>query len=185
MGIFIIIITISELGILLAMKKGVLNNLQIALLYKGIFLFILFFVCSLYTFVQRSFYKKILLVLFIVLIGFLLFSGQLLNKTFDTTFGVSISLFILLVCLLWYVHKIQEVSAASIFADPFFWYSTGLFLWASVFLLRILPAQFLQFRDKEFLRLLQNLNFGVNIISNILFAIGLFKSHKINTVEPN
>ena len=177
-GIYLIIITIAELVILYAILVLEIENHVVTLVYKTAFLLTFLFVALLYYFELFAAGKSILVVLMVVTIILLLFTGDLLNNTFSATFGASISLYIMALCVIWYINKIEDVSEKSIFIDPFFWYTTGLFMWSSLFLLRILPAQFLQFRDKEFLKMLQHLNLGINVISNILYAVGLNCSRK-------
>src|SRR5690606_13867749 len=136
------------------------------------------FIVVLYTLGFRRRYRYIVMLFAMAAIITLSVYGDLFTGSFSTTFGVINSVLVISICLIWYIHKVSLVDETMIYTDPFFWYTTGLFLWASVFLLRILPAQFLRFRDGQFLSLLHALNLGVNIISNALFIMGLKMANK-------
>lgn len=172
-GVLLIVVTIVECLILLGEYTQKITNDTLALAYKLVFLITAFFFACLYAIRLRGFHRFLVLIFIACTIAILLFSGNLTTTTFDTSFGIINSVFVIAVCLVWYIYKVSIVDEALIYSDPYFWYTTAMFMWSSVFLLRILPAQFLQFRDQQFLTLLHSLNLGVNVISNLLFFIGL------------
>lgn len=184
-GMYIIVMAIVEVVILFLIKNTNIERNTIALIYKIVFLFTYLCVLIIYINIQLPIFKKLSLSIGLLTLLFLIFSGELTHTYFNTTYGVSISLFIIIICLIWYINKIADVSSLSIFSDPFFWFTTGLFLWSAVFLLRILPAEFIQNKDENFMNLLRILNYVVNLVSNTLFFVGLYKSKQYSKLKLN
>lgn len=74
----------------------------------------------------------------------------------------------------WLILQIQIPDKTAIYHKITFWVSTSILLWSVVFLMRMIPAYFLDNNDKNFLGTLSSMYQTITIFSYLLFLKGLF-----------
>lgn len=104
---------------------------------------------------------------------------------FDITIGVLISLFYIIVSLLWFYQKIMLFDENKITSDPVFWISTAILMWSCFFVFRSVPMFLFNKIDPEFLKLIRVNQNIINIIMYALLYVGMKKYENKIHLNPN
>lgn len=115
--------------------------------------------------------------------GLSIFSIVLFHSFFsfdyDIKIGLTCSIFFIFNSILWFSQKLKSEIIEKISSIPYFWISTGLLLWSTFFIFRIIPMFYFSEIDPEFSDFLINMMHCINIIMYFLFYIALIKFNKI------
>lgn len=155
-------------------------NLKVGLQYNLYFIFcILYF--SIYFFKLFSGILKILLVMTALgSLAYIFMNTNFSGDEFDNKIGITITLFYIMISLLWFYHKISFFDQRKITDDPVFWVSTALLMWSCFFLFRVTPMFYFAKEDKEFLEFLKAGQNFINIGMYAMFYISLIQYKKIS-----
>lgn len=170
LGVYIIVTAILEMYCLVIFK---IDNKAIIGFWYNIYCFfcILFF---------RYYYRNIFKnrfsnIIFISSILFYLIFTKFYSKEFDIKIGILISLYYIFCSLVWFYKKISSINEAPITNDPDFWVSTGILMWSSFFIFRVIPMFFLRENDQQFLDVLRTIQNFINILMYLMFFIAMIK----------
>ena len=86
---------------------------------------------------------------------------------------ISLPVLFIFFSMSWYLFKLQNVNEKRITHSFLFWISSGLLIWSVFFIFRAIPMYFLQENDPRLLSFLITTFSVVNIITYLLFFIGL------------
>lgn len=112
--------------------------------------------------------KLIFFIIFLSIICYLLFDGK------QNLVIIQAFLYILLT-LNWFYKQIKDTDQFLIYKKLNFWLSTGLLLWSSVYIFRILPAYFFAHEDLSFLKdTINKIYQSTVILSYLIILKGLF-----------
>ena len=106
----------------------------------------------------------------------MIFFTDFFHFYYDNKNGFFCSIFFLVNSTFWFYQKLKSDEIIKISDTPYFWISTGLLLWSTVFLFRIIPIYY--FKDDDFQDILKAFVNAVNIIMYLLFYIALIKFDK-------
>lgn len=76
---------------------------------------------------------------------------------------------------LWFFQKINNVDTKNIIDDPNFWISSGLLLWSTFFIFRVVPMYLFDKLDKDFLNSVITIFNFINCVMYFMFYISLVK----------
>lgn len=123
-------------------------------------------------------YRNITSVLTLVtlIVFFLISDASLL--IFNPELGVLISVYYIIISLIWYFYSLNDGFDTKITENPYFWVSTALMVWGSFYVFRHYPAEYLYEKDPSFHTVLKDINYIVATIMYVLMGIGLLKFNK-------
>ncbi len=140
------------------------------LYHPALALNIVFFLYYFYSVSSKRLFVKII---FVVL---LFFSVLLLVKS--TAAGIDLMAFqstvYTFLALQWLVAQTRHPDEIPIQRKVTFWISSGILVWSGIFLLRILPGNYLERQDVAFLQTVSTIYKSVTIFSYLLILRGLF-----------
>ena len=138
---------------------------------------ILFYIFYFFFFYFRIGRRKIITVISVVafLVSFFIIIFSPDNETYNIKAGISLSVFYILISLQWFFDNFQKTDL-KIHLKIGFWISSSLLLWGVIFIFRIIPMQFLNIKDKEFLSVITQLYQSFTILSYAIFFIGILIS---------
>jgi len=156
-------------------------NIQYLKKCDRIFLFIVYILFSILYFgiiyhksiVNKSFrILNFILLIFLIFLNIYKFQDQNIEKI---NFIPIISLPILFIYLSisWYLFKLKNVDETKITDSFLFWISSGILIWSVFFIFRAIPMYFLQENDPRLLSFVIAAFSVVNIVTYLLFLIGL------------
>ena len=138
---------------------------------------ILIYIIYFFFFYAKKIHKKavvaISLVLFLISFYFIVSSNQV--ESYNINAGISLSIFYILISLLWFYTNFQKTNR-KIHHKLGFWVSSSLLLWGVAFIFRIIPMQFFNIKDKEFLLVITQLYQSFTILSYVIFLVGILYS---------
>ena len=121
--------------------------------------------------------KKLLIAIsaisFAVSFYFVFLSNHFVNYNINA--GISLSIFYILLSLQWFFTHFNKTDR-KIQQKMGFWISFSLLLWAVAFIFRIIPMQFFNIKDKEFLLVITQIYQSFTIFSYVIFLVGLLFS---------
>ena len=121
--------------------------------------------------------KKLLIAIsaisFAVSFYFVFLSNHFVNYNINA--GISLSIFYILLSLQWFFTHFNKIDR-KIQQKMGFWISFSLLLWAVAFIFRIIPMQFFNIKDKEFLLVITQIYQSFTISSYVIFLVGLLFS---------
>jgi len=88
---------------------------------------------------------------------------------------ISLPMSFIYLSISWYIFKLKNVNESKITEDLIFWISSGILIWSVFFIFRAIPMYFLQENDPELLSLVITAFSIINIITYLLFLIGLIR----------
>lgn len=140
--------------------------------YSIIFYFIFF-----YYFYFKKLNKLILNLIscfcFATTVFFILSAFQ--SDTYNTYAAITLSIYYIIISLLWFFEHFNKIDL-KIHYKLGFWVSFSLLLYGVVFLFRIIPMQFFNLKDKEFLIVIRQIYQVFTIVSYFIFFIGILYS---------
>lgn len=86
---------------------------------------------------------------------------------------ISLPILFVYLSISWYLLKLKDVDETKITNDFLFWISSGILIWSVFFIFRAIPMYFLQENDPVLLSLVISAFSVVNIITYVLFLVGL------------
>ena len=96
-------------------------------------------------------------------------------ENYNINAGISLSFFYILLSLQWFFTHFNKADR-KIQQKMGFWISFSLLLWAVAFIFRIIPMQFFNIKDKEFLLVITQIYQSFTIFSYVIFLVGLLFS---------
>lgn len=165
----------------LSFFRNIMNqNVKVGLQYNLYFIFCVFFYTFYFSRLISGTIKKVIVVTAVSSLGYIFMVTSFYGEDFDHKIGITVTLFYIIVSLLWFYNKIIFFDEKKITDDPAFWISTALLMWSCFFLFRVTPMFYFAKEDEEFLSFLK---LGQNII-NIgmygMFYISLLKCKNIS-----
>lgn len=156
----------------------VFSDKSIDWIYNIYILFCILFFGFSYSRLFIKIYRSITVLLTIV--AFIVFFSTIKDSllVFNPNLGLLISVFYIIISLVWYFYSLNHSINAKITDNLYFWISTALILWGSFYIFRNYPAQYLYEKDPSFHTVLKNINYIVATIMYILMGIGLLKFYK-------
>lgn len=104
---------------------------------------------------------------------FIVSSNQV--ESYNINAGISLSIFYILISLLWFYKNFSKTDR-KIHHKIGFWVSSSLLLWGVAFIFRIIPMEFFNIKDKEFLLVITQLYQSFTILSYGVFLSGILYS---------
>ncbi|SEM55557.1 hypothetical protein SAMN05421856_104157 [Chryseobacterium taichungense] len=156
--------------------RNIINpNVKVGLQYNVYFVFCILFFTFYFFKLFSKIIKKVLIVISIFSLGYIFSTTNFLSQDFDHKIGITVTLFYIVISLLWFYHKITFFDERKISDDPAFWISTALMMWSCFFLFRVTPMFYFAKEDEEFLKFLKLGQNIINIGMYIMFYISLLK----------
>ncbi|MFA7446160.1 MAG: hypothetical protein WCY89_09450 [Flavobacteriaceae bacterium] len=150
-------------------------------IYKSYALFCIVFFGIYYSRIFPKTYRNIVVILTLTaLIAFASIADYTV-QAFEPGIGVLISVFYILLPLLWYVYALHHNLNQKITENPHFWISSALLFWGSFYVFSIYPAKYLYEKDLSFYTVIININYMVAVVMYVLMAIGLLKFKRQKT----
>jgi len=161
--------------------RNIINpNVKVGLQYNLYFIFCILFFSFYFLQLFSGTAKRILLVTAISSLGYILIQTNFSGEDFDHKIGITITLFYIVISLLWFYYKISFFNERKITDDPTFWISTALLMWSCFFLFRVTPMFYFAKEDREFLNFLKLGQNFINMGMYVMFYISLIKYKKIS-----
>lgn len=98
----------------------------------------------------------------------------LISNPYDIRFVMILILSFIFLPFLWFYKEIKEVKQDKIISKNLFWVSSGLIIWVSFFIFKMIPLYFLFIQDKQFLLEIDLIFQYVNIIFYLILLKSLF-----------
>lgn len=150
-------------------------------LYKSYILFCIVFFGIYYSRIFPKTYRNVAVILTLVaLIAFVCIVDYSV-RIFEPDLGILISVFYILLSLIWYFYALHHNLNQKITESPHFWISSALLLWGSFYIFRIYPAKYLHENAPSFHTTLKNINYLVATVMYVLMGIGLLKFNRQKT----
>lgn len=145
------------------------------ILFVGyILLSILYFAILYLKKVESVIFKILNIIIAIVLIFFNIYRiDNKEMKQLDFVPIISLPVLFIFLSIFWYLYKLKKVDESRIIDDFLFWISSGLLIWSVFFIFRAIPMYFLQENDPILLNFVISAFSVVNIITYLLFLLGL------------
>lgn len=138
--------------------------------YSSLF-YVLFFI-NLY---QTQFkLKKILIIVFNLIILFTGIYFNLNSTQFSINLGVLMSLSYILITIFWFFGQLQNTDEHPLLKKQFFWISSSLLIWGVFFIFRLIPMHYFNEKDSDFLLTLNLFFHIITIVTYMIFLRGLF-----------
>lgn len=153
-------------------------DVKVGIQYHLYFIFCILFFHFFYSYRFKYLFKKISTGVTILSLSYIFFFTNFLENDFDKKIGIAITLFYIIVSMLWFCQKITFFDEYRITDDPTFWISTALLMWSCFFIFRVTPMFFFAKNDNEFLQFLKVGQNIINIIMYSMFYISLIKYEK-------
>ncbi|MEZ5045741.1 MAG: hypothetical protein R2831_01990 [Chitinophagaceae bacterium] len=109
----------------------------------------------------------------ITLLSIIIFSISKGLEQFNISSAIAYSFLIILFALQWFFNQINKPNEYAIQHKQGFWVSFGLLLWSSFLFFRIIPMYYFNTKDVLFLEWLQYIYNTINILTYILFSLGI------------
>ncbi|WP_142725344.1 hypothetical protein [Chryseobacterium sp. ON_d1] len=153
-------------------------DVKVGFQYHLYFIFCIVFFHFFYSFRFKYSLKQISTLVTLLSFSYILFFTNFLGRDFDKKVGITVTLFYIIISLLWYYQKISFFDKYKITDDPAFWISTALLMWSCFFIFRVTPMFFFAKNDNEFLQFLKIGQNIINIIMYSMFYLSLIKYEK-------
>ncbi len=165
--------------------RNIINpDIKVGLQYNLYFIFCILYFSIFFLKLFSGNAKKILVIASILSLGYIFINTDFTGEEFDNKIGIIITLFYIMISLLWFFHKISFFDQRKITHDPAFWVSTALLMWSCFFLFRVTPMFYFAQEDEEFLDFLKVGQNFINIGMYMMFYISLIQYKKMSH-EPH
>lgn len=139
-----------------------------------IILSILYFGCIYQMNIKNKVFRVLNFLLSITLISFIFYKSQIQNvEKLEFISIISLPVFFIFISISWYIFKLKNVNEKTIVSDFLFWISSAILIWSVVFIFRAIPMYFLQKNDSGLLNFLISVFSLINIVTYLLFLVGL------------
>ena len=146
------------------------NFSQLTVYYDWVNLFYLTFLFWYFSKENKQRYFYISWIISTIFILYLIFQKRILGidlLAFQSIIYIYLS-------INWFIKQIKTPNQIKIFEKMSFWISSSILLWAVVFIFRIIPAEFFNKQDSNFLVAINQIYQIVTIFTYFLFLRGLF-----------
>ena len=142
---------------------------EVVYCYSSLF-YILFFL-NLYQ-TQIRFNKIVIVFLNLVLLSTGIYFN-LDSEHFSISLGILMSLIYISLTLIWFFGQLQNSDEDPLFKKQFFWISSALLIWSVFFIFRLIPMNYFNIHDHQFLQTLNLIFQLITIFTYILFLKAL------------